>query len=355
MSASRLLSGVPLLGWSTTTPVCWSGAFLASMTYLGEEVSSADAMGVSGAAFALFWWAPERAPWLCDVLAYGEEPVRRAFASLGRGYDQARDPLGTAPERPHDEWRECIVREIDAGRPVIAQGLVGPPECSVVTGYEDGGRVLRGTSYFQAATGDYFRVEGWGSGCRGLITIGDAGPRPTRAEALRSSLEFALALGQAGSFESPSLRATGEDPRTWSGLSAYECLADSFLEDAWWGGDLENLQLSLCASLTDGLLLLADKRRYAALATDLWVGYGLPGSPELADASRAFRDEAEHLRGLIDTERLPCSMSPEPDQWRLTDRALRERVAAGVRIGRDLDARAFEHLAGALEALLARA
>jgi hypothetical protein len=355
MGASRVLAGIPPIDWSTTTSVCFPGSLLVSANYLGEDLSAVEAMGITGAAFKLFWWAPGRAPWLCDLMVHGEEPVRRAFAALGRDYRYAADPLGTSPERPHDDWRAMIVAEIDAGRPVIAEGLVGPPECSVVAGYEDGGRVLRGMSYFQEDKRDYFRVEGWGTGCAGVITFGEKGPVPERAEALADCLEFALTLGREGSFENAGLAANGEDPKTWSGLRAYECLADSFLEDAWWDGDLENMQMSFYASLNDGLLLLSDKRRYAGLVTDLWAGYGLPGAEELAKAAKAFGEEATHLQALIADERLPYSESPEEDRLRMVDRGLRERVAAGVRLGRDLDIRALDHLGSAREELLARA
>lgn len=354
MGASRVLQGVPPVDWATTSPVCFAGSLLVSVNYLGDELSRAEAMGITGAAFKLFWWVPARAPWLCDVMVYGEEPVRRAFAALGRGYHYSVDLLGTAPERPHDDWRETIVAEIDAGRPVIAEGLVGPPECSVVAGYEDGGRVLRGMSYFQEDKRDYFRVEGWGSGCAGIITIGEKGPVPERADLLAGCLEFALELGRGGSFENASLAAHGEEPKTWSGLEAYTCLADSFVEDAWWDGDLENMQMSFYGSLNDGLLLLSDKRRYAGLVTDLWADYGLPGAEELAKASRAFGEEAAHLQALIADERLPYSESPEEERLRMVDRGLRERVAAGVRLGRDLDIRALDHLGRAHEELLAR-
>ena len=38
--------------------------------------------------------------------------------------------------------RRRIKSEVDNGRPVLAFGVISPPECCLITGYDDDGRFL---------------------------------------------------------------------------------------------------------------------------------------------------------------------------------------------------------------------
>ncbi len=102
--------------------------------------------------------------------------LKRDFAQ-SHGYPQAQD-------YGEDDFRALIVQSIrDTGRPVIAFGVVGPPECSLITGYDEGGDVLIGWSFFQDEAwcnagvefepSGYFRKRNWFADTHGLILIGD--------------------------------------------------------------------------------------------------------------------------------------------------------------------------------------
>jgi hypothetical protein len=109
------------------------------MQYLGEPVEKDFLMGVSGGAFKMYW-IPPWSPANCDLLDIGEEPVRRTFAALGYDYTYLGNYLRNNPAYTKEFYRQHIVTSIDAGRPVIAMGIVGPPECGIVAGYDkDGG------------------------------------------------------------------------------------------------------------------------------------------------------------------------------------------------------------------------
>jgi hypothetical protein len=41
-----------------------------------------------------------------------------------------------------------IISSIDAGIPVLSFGFIGLPECCIIAGYDDGGEVLLGWSYY---------------------------------------------------------------------------------------------------------------------------------------------------------------------------------------------------------------
>ena len=99
-------------------------------------------MGVSGAAFFLNWGG-----WCGDNIAvyYMSDDLgavfRHTFEAIGCDNDPTPVPCGQPPAHA-DAIRERIVAEIDAGRPCLAHGVVGPPETCIVTGYDDATDVI---------------------------------------------------------------------------------------------------------------------------------------------------------------------------------------------------------------------
>ena len=47
------------------------------------------------------------------------------------------------------EARRRIIASIDAGKPIMSHGIVGPPETCLITGYDGDGDILIGWSFFQ--------------------------------------------------------------------------------------------------------------------------------------------------------------------------------------------------------------
>ncbi|MDE6915183.1 MAG: hypothetical protein K2P39_00070, partial [Lachnospiraceae bacterium] len=116
--------------------------------YLGDDVSYAYIMAATGAAFRLTW---DRETWnLCnvdiyhtlresnDIYQYGARALGRAFAFLGRSENTTKE-----------EFTAFMKAAIAKGYPVIALGIIGPPEPCVVAGYEDEGDVVMGWNFFQ--------------------------------------------------------------------------------------------------------------------------------------------------------------------------------------------------------------
>ncbi len=148
------------------------------MEYLGEDVraQTIDAhnrewekrklndaiLAATGMAFGLLWHSENCRS--CLDLTQVDEPnvVRRAFDYVGYDcevIDRTDDNLG--------EMKSRIVGSIDAGKPVLAFGVVGPPECAIVCGYERGGDTLLGWCHFQShkpedcAPNGMFRKADW--------------------------------------------------------------------------------------------------------------------------------------------------------------------------------------------------
>ena len=95
--------------------------------YLGDDVSYAYIMAVTGAAFRMVW---NREMWDLsnidiyhtfresnDIYAYGAKALGRSFSFLGRDENTTKE-----------EFSAYMKAAIAKGYPVIALGIIGPPD-----------------------------------------------------------------------------------------------------------------------------------------------------------------------------------------------------------------------------------
>ncbi len=201
-------------------------------------------MGITGIAAFLSWkkgWqedntaafymsedpaAPER--WGMRALGYESEWVERTGGE------------GSLLESDYQNYRLRIQENINHGRPVIGYGVVGPPEPAIITGYDDGGEVLLGWSFFQNIPGlndgvefepnGYFRKRDWFKDTHSLLVIGEKQERPKLTELYRDALQWMLKVSRV-----PQV-VTGADAPEWyrqraNGLAAYDAWAEQLLAD----------------------------------------------------------------------------------------------------------------------------
>lgn len=148
---STILYGVPKVEWgtyggSTPYPICLK----ACADYLGDDLDYATTLVSCGAAFRFTWNETE---WdMCNVDIYhtfdegGAETVYSyAAKALGREFSI----LDRTETTTKDEFIQFIRGHIDEGYPCIAQGIIGPPEACIITGYRDNGNTLLGWNFFQ--------------------------------------------------------------------------------------------------------------------------------------------------------------------------------------------------------------
>lgn len=202
----RILDGITQFAWESTW-LCFEGSLYGCLHYMGTPVSMSYLMGITGGAFK-FLWHPESNPMMCDLALLGEEPIRHACNALGYEYTFAEDRCtialaeggygGLVRDPRHTEafYIRQIIESIDAGRPVLARGIIPNfIEHGVVTGYDKGGQVLYGKSYFQVfmgAPGGYFREEDWYDRCIGIITLGKQHTPPSPRDILTDALGWAI-------------------------------------------------------------------------------------------------------------------------------------------------------------------
>jgi hypothetical protein len=162
----------------------------ACLNYMGQQIDYAYIMAITGAAFRLRWNTIGWDGGNVDIMNIYEdryEAFRRAFAGAGRSFR-----LLTREGSNKEEFIRFVKAELEEGRPVIAFGIIGPPEACLVTGYRDEGNTLLGWNCFQDnqefaknVTQDesgYFVTDGWWENeCTvALIAVGE------RQEALAS-------------------------------------------------------------------------------------------------------------------------------------------------------------------------
>ena len=348
-----MLGLVDRICWGPDNAIqCFPGALASAMRYLGNKTSDNYLMGISGGAFLTIWGLP----WShanTDMLVIGDEPVRRAFEALGMNWASLGRQNAVLTDGWKDLFRRHIVESIDRAVPVIAKGIIGPPECSLVIGYEEDGAVLHGWSYYQIVSHFYsgdpekpFRKENWADDCFGLILIGDKNPwlTPHPRQVLEDALRWAIILAYT-----PEWVVLGNSgiERFRSGLAAYDAMADALLRDIDFPPGNLSVLTDRCGTIAnDGIPLMEMKRAQAASFLREMAALSLHGSDALLEAAARYEQEVALLHPA--SEILPLTYSPEAERMRLAERSFRNEIAGIVRKARQLEEQAVACLQQAL-------
>jgi len=187
-------------------------------------------MGTTGAAFRLSWkpgWYLGN-PSLTLISEDPLAPYKRGLESVGYTYEIIQKEEDT----PENHFRKRIVESIqERGCPVIANGVVGPPVDCLITGFDEGGEVLIGWSYFQMAKefsvdleyepSGYFRKRNWFKDTYRLILIGEKTMPPPLEDIYKDALRWALKI----------VRTLLVQGNCESGLAAYQTWARAIVQD----------------------------------------------------------------------------------------------------------------------------
>ncbi len=193
------IEGARRIAWDTGEMCEFASAFVSALETLNEKIPYSFVMGVSGVAFRTTIAPGEWDFGNYSILSVAEDPneaVERAFRAAGYAckiYGPGDREKNTA----------VITESIDRGVPVLAYNVVGPSNCVIITGYDEGGDVLLGWSTYQDIPDDhniphdttgYFRKPGWYDNIPGFITIGEKRDRPPLRETYLDSLKWAVHL-----------------------------------------------------------------------------------------------------------------------------------------------------------------
>ncbi len=321
-------------------------------------------MGTSGAAFRLVWNAGQWDAGNVDVMLMAVdplEPFRRAFQAAGYeceivgNVDRRNQPEGERDIFVRYEGREFlrgrIVESIrDQGYPVIAFGVIGPPEACIVTGYDEGGDVLIGWNFFQELPeqnpdgefepSGYFRKRDWFGNTAGAIFVVGKAERAPLGEIYGEALAWAVEVA-----------STTQVHERKAGAAAYEAWAEDLLRDEDFPADDLAVLAERMMPHIDAMTMVGEGRWRAAR----FVRLAAEELPDVADELLAAAACYEAEAGLVqELGPLVGGFGYEEDKLRkLADPQVRRQMALIILQARGKDAEAADHLKRALKALAA--
>ncbi len=242
---------------NTMFPIC----IKAISEYLGDNIPYAFIMAATGAAFRLVW---NREIWELsnidiyhtlnesnDIYQYGAKALKREFSFLGRDKDTTKE-----------DFKNYIKSNIKKGYPVIALGIIGPPEPCIITGYDCDGDVMIGWNFFQndpefsssvsSMDNGYFRCDSWweNTDTQAVMCIG-------------ALTDTCYSDKEVIKMATDVMREREEDTYT-KGIKAYEAWKDMLLDEKWFKSiNFDNLFSKLIVQ-NDAMVCICDGRRWAA-------------------------------------------------------------------------------------------
>jgi len=305
-------------------------------------------IGVSGVASFLSWkpgWEGDN----MEIMYMSDDPAapfERAFRATGYecqivGMEEGRDNEAF--------FREQIVESIQAGRPILAFGPIGPPESAILTGYDQGGDVLIGWSFFQSIPefnagvefepSGPFRKRDWFNYQPefSFIVMGQKKPRPPLSETYRQALEWMLQVART--------------PITFgdrhNGLAAYTAWAEHLLRDGDFPDDEATLRQRHDVH-NAAVGMVAEARWYGAQfliqASDPEILH-FSMAEDLLHAAACYTGEHDLMWKLWDL----AGGNGNPDAYRyFADPDVRRQMVPIIRQARDKAAQAADHIERAL-------
>lgn len=143
-----ILLGVPRVQYCPDGLTPFPSCVNACANYIGIDVTYDYIMAASGAAFRLTWDETQWNLGNVDTIFTYDDPervFRQGVEAIGCSFRV----LGREKNTQKSEFVTFIKQQIDKGNPVIALGIIGPPEACIITGYRNGGETLLGWNFFQ--------------------------------------------------------------------------------------------------------------------------------------------------------------------------------------------------------------
>ncbi|HBL83747.1 MAG: hypothetical protein A2Y17_08595 [Clostridiales bacterium GWF2_38_85] len=186
--------------------------------------------GITGDLFTQTWGKPD---WQYNneyslKCRNTQVPIRAAFDACGYEFEYIHED---DIQRNKPEYVRRIVESIDKGYPVLTFGIVGPPTCSIIFGYDENGDVLIGWSQFTdevkednpmdlELSNEFFQKRNGLDRSEGLVFIKKKINTPSISDSIRRSI-----------LNIPKLASLQSTEKTSFGKQAFEDWADSLLCD----------------------------------------------------------------------------------------------------------------------------
>lgn len=324
-------------GSSTRFPICVK----AVAEYLGDDVSYAYIMAATGAAFRLVW---NREIWDLsnvdiyhtfresnDIYAYGARALGREFSFLGRDENTTKEAFSA-----------YMKAAIAKGYPVIALGIIGPPEPCIVAGYESEGDVVMGWNFFQSdpefassvriADNGYFMCDAWWENtdtqavmCFGAVNGGKG--------SYRDIIKMAADIMEA------------REERTYAkGIRAYDAWKEMLLDEKWFANSaaFDDLFAKLLVQ-NDAMSCIQDGRKWGAqFFGQISAECGEKGIAICADISKRFNKVSSFAGEMMAL--LGSWSDMEGMMQNLASRSVREKLGRLIDAAKAEDGKALEQI-----------
>ncbi|MDR1600290.1 MAG: hypothetical protein LBS11_10555 [Oscillospiraceae bacterium] len=320
MNDIKILSGIPEMSYGNPSPVCYIGAVMRLLDYLGDPIAQDELISLSGVALCFPWKFNSD----CDEVSVIPDIPTRTFAALGyksEYFTEDQRPAYTdSADRAYSKpsYISKIKSSIDSGRPVVGFGLVTDAYACLITGYYDDGDGLFINSYQKGQT----YTSSWYDTCRGILIVGDK-----TGERLTGLPAYTHIAGWAGFYRAArSKPVTANDITYPLNEAAYTSMCKWLLNDSEW----QTLTSHEAYLKQRGLLLVGYYRnnllQYLKRLDAAHPGVVNPAAlSALEDMSKQF--PGSHASDLWLNECVDPSVT---DFSALRDRAVREKVCRYV-------------------------
>ena len=344
--ARVVLEGVPRIDVHTGTAVgsvtTFPMSLWACMEFMGESYPVECVFATSGAAFRLFW----KPNWYADNIGVEwTEDRRESYLHALEAFGYESEYISKEEGRDNASYfRSRIIESIrDKGRPVIAQGVIGPPEWCIIAGYDEYGDVLMGWNYFQGGPeaelepSGYFRKRNWFEDTHNLVIIGEKQEQPPLGERYQGTLRWATQIVRTP--------VTRDRP---SGLAAYTAWAEALLRDEDFpAGDISIARQHL-QSHDENMNVVAEGR-WCAWQFLKQVAEDMPAiSDDLLEAATCY--EAEYMLMCQGWNLMGGLGAYSQDQGvKFADPTIRRQISSLILQARNKDEEAVSHIERVLE------
>lgn len=342
---SCILHGVPKVAYTfeECTPFC--AALKACLNYMGQQVDYAYIMAATGAAFRLRWNTGAWDGGNVDIMNIYEdrfEAFRRGTRAAGRSCR-----ILTREGSNKEEFIKFIKAEIDEGRPVIALGIIGPPEACLITGYQENGRKLLGWNCFQdnqefarnvtIHPSGYFITDGWWENeeTRAVMSVGEYQKGPLdQVEVLKNGIDILTK-------DKVSFCENGRTTEYAGGQRAYEAWAKAVGDDKEFpNGAILPILYERMMCQGDAQVMVGEGRSYAACFLE-WIGRTNPSVEESCNqAAGYFRKAAECIFQM--NEPKGGFMQDEVTTRKFAEPGVRKQIVPLIYKAKEYEAKACE-------------
>lgn len=275
---------------ATPFPMCLQ----AVLNYMGQNIGYTQIMASSGAAFRQRWNANGWDYAAIDIRNTYREHLKAfelAFTAAGRSFKIIEEQDKSKSKRV---YLEHIKSELDCGRPVIALGVVGPPEACIVTGYKNNGERLLGWSLWQAGgpfgenlefdESGYFLKDNWWENTEAIMSIGEEAGDPVSVKDILMNALKLMTQERIDVYE-------GTCGVHFGGQAAYEAWAKTVEDDA---NFTENTDMfAAVVSHEDQECMLAEGRGVAAAYIKSLIGQYPALASDFAECARLLKSASE--------------------------------------------------------------